>query len=211
MLSRLKGNYEGEVQGAPGSGAGYDWFTVQNGVSLYDPAVTNPYGYLLGHVPLRSRINAIARWANPMGELTTGLLFSYDAPQTYSHIRVITDPGSLNPAIDPQAAGLRLYQYRNNQRGDGTYHAQYYLDLSVQQDFRLMTFGNGRKVSAYVKAVVENVFNHQQQVTFGTGYAALAAGDPISTPFAPNAGFGAAGPINYGRARRMYLSTGLKF
>lgn len=211
VLSRLKGNYEGEVKGAPGSGAGYDWFTVQNGARMYDPTVTNPYGYLLGHVPVRSRVNAIARWANPLGELTTGLLISYDGPQTYSHTRVISDPSSLNPAIDPQAAGLRLLQYQNNTRGDGTYHAQYYLDLSVQQDFRLMTFGNGRKVSAYVKAVVENVFNHQQQVTQGISYSALPAGDPISTPFVPNSGFGAAGPTNYGRARRMYLSTGLKF
>lgn len=211
VLSRLKGNYEGEVKGAPGSGAGFDWFTVQNGARMYDPAVTNPYGYLLGHVPVRSRINTIARWANPLGDLTTGLLFSYDGPQAYSHFRVITDPSSLNPAVDPQAAGLRLYQYQNNARGDGEYHAQYYLDLSLQQDFRLMKFGQGRKVYAYLKVVVENVFNHQQKVTFGTGYAALAAGDPITTPFVPNAGFGAAGPTNYGRARRMYLSTGLKF
>jgi len=211
VLSRLKGNYEGEVKGAPGSGAGYDWFTVQNGVRMYDPAVTNPYGYLLGHVPLRSRVNAIARWTNPLGDLSTGLLFSYDAPQTYSHLRVITDPTSLNPAVDAQAAGLRLYQYENNTWGTGQYHAQYYLDATVQQDFRLLKLRNGRKVDAYVKLVVENVFNHQQRVTFGTGFAALAAGDPISTPFAPNAGFGAAGPTNYGRARRMYLSTGLKF
>jgi hypothetical protein len=173
--------------------------------------VTNPYGFLLGHVPVRSRINAIARWTNPLGDLSTGLLFSYDAPQTYSHLRVITDATSLNAAIDSQAAGLRLFQYENNARGTGEYKAQYYLDVSVQQDFRLLKLKNGRKVDAYVKLVAENVFNHQQQVTFGTGYAALAAGDPISTPFAPNAGFGAAGPTNFGRARRLYLSTGLKF
>ena len=211
VLSRLKGNYEGEVKGAPGSGAGYDWFTVQNGVRMYDPAVTNPYGYLLGHVPVRSRINAISRWSNPLGELTVGLLFSYDGPQTYSHLRVITDASSLNPAIDPQAAGLRLFQYRSNTRGDGEYHAQRYLDFSLQQDFRLKKFANGRKVDAYLKVVVENAFNHQQQVTYGTGYGALAAGNPIATPFVANAGFGVAGPTNYGRARRMYLSTGLKF
>ena len=211
VFSRLKGNYEGEVKGAPGSGAGYDWFTVQNGVRMYDPAVTNPYGYLVGHVPLRSRINAIARWTNPLGELKTGLLFSYDGAQTFSHFRVISDPSSLNAAIDPQAAGLRLYQYRNNARGDGDYRAQHYLDLSIQQDFQLVKVGQGRKVEGYLKVVVENVFNHQQQVTSGTGYVALAAGDPVSTPFVANAGFGAAGPTNYGRARRMYLSTGLKF
>ena len=211
VLSRLKGNYEGEVKGAPGSGAGYNWFTVQNGAQMYDPAVTNPYGYLLGHVPVRSRINGIYRSPNALGDLTVGVLFSYDGPQTYSNLRVITDPSSLNAAIDPQATGIRLFQYRNNTRGDGDYHAQCYLDFSLQQDFRLKKFPNGRKVNAYLKVVVENVFNHQQKVTFGTGYQSLAAGDPIATPFATNAGFGAAGPTNYGRARRMYLSTGLKF
>ena len=211
VFSRLRGNYEGEVKGAPGSGAGFGWFTVQNGVQMYDPAVTNPYGYLVGHVPVRARANAIAHWSNPLGALTTGLLFSYDGPQTFSHLRVITDPSSLNPALDSQAAGLRLYQYQNIARGDGSYHSQYYLDFSLQQDVRLWRFGKGRKVDAYLKLVVENVFNHQQQVTFGTGYAALAPGDPTSTPFVPNAGFGQAGPANYGRARRVMFSTGLKF
>ncbi len=213
VFSSLKGNYEGEAKGGPGSGAGYNWFTVQDGARMYDPAVTNPYGYLLGHVPVRSRVNAIYRWANPLGNLNTGILFSYDGPQSFSHSRTITDPSSLNAAIDPQATGnpLTLLQYQNNVRGDGAYHGQYYVDFSAQQDFQLVKLANSRKVDAYLKVVVENLFNHQQQVTFGTGYSALASGAPLSTPFAPNAGFGLAGPTNWGRARRVYLSTGLKF
>jgi outer membrane receptor protein involved in Fe transport len=209
VWASLKGNYNGEGRGTPGSGQGLSFFTTQNGVRMYDPNITNPYGALAGDTPLRMRFMASRTAQDALGAIHWGFVYRFDSGEHYSHTRTIS-AAMLNPALDPQF-GTKATQYQDNTRGQFVASSQAYLDLSVQQDFTLMKFG-ARHLDGFVKLAITNVFNHTQIVTVNSSYKPAAA--TLNDPWVPASAstFGTAStPANYGGPRVITIATGLKF
>jgi len=222
--SSLKGNYEGEGTSTPARGESINSWYIQNGVQLFDKNWVHPYGYLTGHNPLRMRMNASKQFTNEYGKTTVGFIYRFDAGSHYSNARSISRArlgGYIGgvPAngtnIDP-TAGSSFTQYLDQTRGAGVYNGQAYLDMSITHDFPLFKVG-GKDVTAFGKLVLQNVFNHQQQVTFNTGYSPATGtfGTPtggVNSAWVRSGTFGQpVGPGNYGTARTVTASAGFRF
>ena len=102
-------------------------------------------------------------------------------------------------------------------RGAGVFNAAAYLDLAVTHDFPLFKVA-AKDVTAFAKVVIGNVFNHQQQVTFGTAYSAATGtyGTPtggVNSPWVRSSTFGTDLKSNstYGAARSVAISAGFRF
>ena len=205
--SELKGNYEGEGSSTPGRGEGLKNFTVQDGVTLYDNSINAPYGYLAGHVPIRIRATGAYVSTNAYGKTTWGVVYRFDAGSRYSATRVIA-PTDLNPAISDQY-GTSATQYRSGRGMAGTYPGQSYLDLAITHDFPLfMAFK--KSVNGFAKLNIGNVLNHQQIISYGTGYDDATTG--LSDAWVPNSNYGKLTTSNnYGSTRTVAISTGIRF
>lgn len=208
--SRLTGNYEGEGSSTPARGEGLKSFTVQDGVVMYDRSITAPEGFLAGHNPLRMRLTANYLTTGAWGKTTWGLVYRFDSGSHFSATRTI-DPTDLNPAISSQY-GSSATQYLGGRGEGGVFNATAYLDLAITQDFPLFKVG-GKEVNGFVKAVIGNVLNHQQQITWNTQYAEAsglglgASWDPAD----PNV-FGKPTSNNdFGSARTVTFSAGFRF
>lgn len=206
--SRLRGNYVGEGAASPGRGQGLAFFTIQNGTRMYDPNLINPDGYLPGHIPVRMRWTATYATANALGKQTWGFLYRFDSGLHYSSTRSIAR-NAINPGLDSMF-GSSATQYLG-ERGDGVYNGAAYLDFSLQQDLQLFKVGQ-RPVQAFVKADISNVLNHQQIVNFDTTYANVGKTGSASQAWVRGSDFGkAVGSGNFGEARSVRLSAGVKF
>lgn len=206
--SRLRGNFIGEGAASPGRGQGLEYFSIQNGVSMYDSAQLNPEGYLPGHVPLRMRWTLARTHTNGLGKQTLGFLYRFDSGAHYSNTRAIAR-ADINPALSSQF-GSTGTQYLG-ERGSGVYKASAFLDFSIQQDFNLFKIGS-RSVDAYLKADISNVLNHQQQVTFDTTWNRVPSGGSFNSPWVASANYGQGNASSYwGEARTIRLSMGVKF
>ncbi|WP_306590585.1 TonB-dependent receptor [Geothrix sp. 21YS21S-4] len=223
--SQLKGNYEGEGTSTPARGEGLHNFDVQSGVALYDHNWTTPYGYLTGHVPIRSRITGSRTFNNELGKTSVGLIYRFDSGAHYNNTRVISAVDNPNTAANEARLGGSTMssqfgtsgtQYMNQTRGDGVFMASSYLDLAITHDFPLFKVGS-RDVTAFGKLNISNVLNHQQQVSFSTTYAAATGtyGQPnggVNSPWVPTSTFGKpTGTTNYGTARTITASAGFRF
>ncbi len=211
VWSKLEGNFDGEAKSTPGSGESIEFFTVQNGVRMYDPSISHPDGFLNGHRPLRVRATGFYDWKNPLGKLNIGLVYRFDSGQRYSISRNLTSFSALNPAIDGQAdATGTATQYAPGGRGAGVNNSNAFFDIALQQDFNLFKLSDSKPVAAWVKLNVTNLFNHQQVATIITGYKPA---DNLTDPWvaaSPNYGK-APSPANYAEARQLALSVGIKF
>ena len=206
--SRLKGNFVGEGAATPGRGQGLSYFTVQDGTKMYDPALVNPDGYLPGHVPLRMRWTATYSTANALGKQSWGFLYRFDSGAHWSDTRSIRR-AAINPLLSAQF-GSSATQYLG-ERGTHAFDGQAYLDFSFQQDFDLMKI-MGTTLSGFAKVDIGNVLNHQQQISYDTTYNSVGSAGSYTDAWVKGSSFGTAtGPNNYGSARTVRLSFGLKF
>jgi hypothetical protein len=212
--SSLKGNYEGEGNATPGSGQGINAWSVQNGVQMFNRDAIHPYGALTGDDPLRMRLTASKVYDNAFGKTTIGWIYRFDSGAHYSQYRSITR-ARLNPGLSSQF-GSSTSQYLNNEWGTGVYNAQSYLDLALTQDFPLFK-AYGKTIWAFGKVVIQNVWNHQQQVSFNTAYNSATgtygvAGQAINSPWVRSGTFGTATSAGYyGTPRTIVASAGIRF
>jgi len=208
--SKLWGNYEGESANSPGRGEGLERFTIQDGVEMYDRNVTAPMGWLDGHNPLRIRLMGSYVQDSRFGQTTWGLIYRFDSGSHYSATRNIL-PADLNENISSQY-GTSATQYQGGRGQAGVFDASSFLDLAVTQDFKLFNVGS-KKVSGFVKLVIANFLNHQQQLSWNVQYAP-SEGDGLTPEFikADKAKFGLPTSSNdYGYARNIRISTGFRF
>lgn len=204
--SELKGNYEGEGTSQPGRGQGLKYFTVLNGVKMYDWQVNNAYGYLSGHVPLRIRAQASYVSNNAAGKTTFGLVYRFDSGARFSKARTITR-AALNPGL-PSVFGTSATQYDGERGGAGSFDAQTYVDFAITHDFPLFKVA-GKQVWGFGKFNIFNIFNHQQLAGFGTGYASASS---MTAPWVKSSTFGAINAAGYwGSARSYTISAGFRF
>jgi hypothetical protein len=204
--SELRGNYEGESSNSPGRGEGLNNFTVQDGVFMYDRNITSPEGYLAGHVPLRIRATGAYVNTNAYGKTTWGLVYRFDAGSRYSNVRVV-DPSALNPDLSSQF-GTSASQYLGGRREAGSFPGQSTLDLAITHDFSLFKAFQ-KNVSAFVKLNISNVLNHQQIISFGTGYNEAGS---LNDDWVADSNHGkVTSNTNFGAARSVAISTGFRF
>ena len=212
--SSLKGNYEGESSSSPGRGEGLKYFTVQDGVVMYDRNITSPDGYLAGHVPIRIRATGSYVDTNAYGKTTWGLVYRFDTGSHYSATRSI-DPTDLNVNLSSQY-GTSATQYLGGRGMAGVFPGAAYLDLAVTHDFPLFALLK-KNVNGFAKMTIANVLNHQQILSYGVGYNPniTAQGGYLSglnDPWVRDANNGkVTGNGNFGSARSVAISTGFRF
>ncbi|HJV22810.1 MAG TPA: TonB-dependent receptor [Holophagaceae bacterium] len=210
----LRGNFVGEAAASPGRGQGLEFFTVQNGYTMYDRNITNPSGRLPGDNPLKVNILGTYTLESFLGRTVFGLFARYSSGDVYSNTRSVRRDALTDYNPDPNYTissqfGSRATQYRGNTRGDGRFPVRRDLDLSVQHDFKFPKFPNGRFVDAYLKLDVRNAFNHQSVIETNTAYESLDYGQHLSDPWVQDASFGQ--PTRYADARMIRLSFGIKY
>jgi outer membrane receptor protein involved in Fe transport len=228
----LKGNFEGEGSSTPGRGEGVNAWNVldtyntdTNGiyttvdkanVYAFDKSWTTPDGYLSGHQPLRIRgtLNYTLDWA--LGSTSFGAIYRFDSGSHFSISRKV--PRAQWSADLPSEVGANLVQYKDQSRGAGIFNSVAYTDVAVTHDLPVYKVA-GRPVRIFAKVVIQNLWNHQQDVTWATTYRNNGAkgnaldGNPYSlaTPFYRGANYGAVGISNFGIARTINMSAGLRF
>ena len=213
--SRLRGNYEGEGDNTPSRGEGIERYTVQDGVYMYNSnQIGAPYGFLSGHVPMRARLNASYVSNNAYGKTTWGFIYRYDAGARYSQARTVTR-AQVNPNLDVKW-GRTGTQYLGERGGAGTFNGLTSLDLAVTHDFQLFKVYD-KAVNGFVKLVIQNVLNHQQNYSWGTAYNAATGtytgpNSGLNSPWVPASTNGTVSTnAQFAAARHYAISTGFKF
>jgi hypothetical protein len=181
---------------------------------MFDKNMFHPYGYLTGEDPIRMRFTAAKAYENAYGKTTVGWIYRFDAGSHFSISRGLTRK-QVNPGLSPQA-GSSFTQYYNDQWGQGVFPSQAYVDLALTQDFPLFKVG-GRTVWAFGKVVIQNVFNHQQQIGFNTSYQSPSGTNypypnATSAPWVQASTYGTAKSSDYyGQPRTIVASAGIRF
>lgn len=209
--SKLEGNYEGEGTSQPGRGEGLENFTTQDGVAMYDRNVTAPYGYLVGHVPIRARWQGAYTKESSWGRTTFGLIYQFQTGSHYSDTRSISR-ARLNPNLAGEF-GSTATQYRDNKRGAYVFPGTSFLNFSVHHDWKIFEVRNV-PVHGFVKVVIGNVLNHQQVASWNTTSNAATGTYPngVSSPWVRGASYGLANTnANYAGGRTVTLSGGITF
>jgi hypothetical protein len=222
--SKLEGNYNSETAGQPGGGQSYHWFDTiadedgRNPVQMYDPNIRTPYGYLTGHRPIIMKAQADYAVNSKSGRTVFGFAYQFYSGNHYSDARY-NDPAALNPKL-PASFGNDWTQYKDNKRGDGVFNGVAYHDLSITHDFSLFKVAD-YQATAFVKLVIYNFFNHQQQISWNTTWDD-AAEPYYDAPWIAPATYGTIytsaanmnnriGSSNYfGSARQISLSAGIR-
>ena len=225
--SSLKGNYEGEAGNQPGIGAGLDNYRLWKMEDsdpikvMYDTNFADPYGYLARHRPLMMNWMAEYVVESTLGRTTFGFLYTLEHGLQYSYTRplAVTAPGvvpggytgSLSDQLWRYFFGSTITQGMDNKRTNGKYNTLVYHDLAVTQDFKLFKVYD-YQVSAFVKLQIRNFFNHMQIYSWDTRYQHnnVTAMDAPWVP-GPQSIMGTVRQANYGAARTILLSAGVRF
>jgi len=205
--SSLRGNYQGESAGNPGSGEGLQNFSTYQGQALYTPEALHPYGYLPGHTPLRIRL--LGNWVtkNILGKASLGLVYRFNSGTHFDEVRT-NEAAALSAAL-PAQFGSTFTQYRDNARGTGVFNSTARFDLAINQDFDV-TVIHGRPLSAFTRLLVVNVFNHQQIETFNTNVDPAVGS--LNAPWKRDADYGRAlSPDNFVEPRGIQIHIGVRF
>ena len=205
--SSLAGNYQGEDGGSGTVGAGFRWFSIVNGQTLFDWHPLHPYGPLIGDVPIRIRATADYHWDGPWGRTTLGAIYRFDTGEHHSMSRAITSP-MVNPDLKAygQTTATAWYQFHGDARGTVLYQAQAFTDLTVQQDFKVLALA-GHDLRLFAKLVAFNVFNHQQlRAPLNTWQDAQQG---LADPWALDGS--RLNRNHFGQARTYSIEAGLKF
>jgi hypothetical protein len=234
-LSTLEGNYEGEGDSTPASGQGLSYFrelkyknAEGNEVveTLYDTNKLAPVGYLAGHTPVVANVMADWSFENRWGRTALGYIFSYESGETFSHMRTVPS-AAYHELLEETDYGPDSYEYKDDKRTHGTFNASMYHDLAITHDLNVIKVAN-YKLRIFAKAIITNVFNHQQQLTWNepafkevTQADLDAAGGDLSkvkweeelnTSILPEASRrGTFTNANFGSPRGINISVGLRF
>jgi outer membrane receptor protein involved in Fe transport len=210
--SEARGNFIGEGRSQPGAGfttsglQGTNWYSTANGVRVYDPNTLNPSQTLDGGLT----INALAAksFDNAYGKLDLGLSYFHKSGAPYYESRSVSLASNYpGAATDANIKPTTTYaQYRGDRH---EYNSQTDLALSLQQNFTVMKVAE-HKVNMFMKVAIDNIFNHQQVVSWST---AMAGATLTSDAWAPRSGSWGSptGYTNYQPARSFLLSAGIKF
>lgn len=200
--SRLWGNYEGEDDVEPGRGEGIGAWNL-------DPNQVAPKGYLRGHVPFRIRLMGTYTLDSSLGKTTLGFLYRYDSGSYRSATRMVLG-SALSPDLPLEAQNEVFTQYLDGQRGTLVGGSSSYVDVSVNHEWELRKV-KGVPVRAFLRAVIKNVFNHQQLLIAPMVYASYPDVSTDSwTPDDP-ATFGQPNGASFGEPRSYGLSAGIRF
>ena len=199
------GNYEGE------GGQSIGTSQVGNYPELQSPREI-PNGHLAQYEADRIRLWTTYNFdLHRFGSLTTGLLYRYDSPLTFSYTATVPlsaqvkaqDPGYKSP---PTSATIFF-----GDRGAGEYNATSLFDLSAQYSLPI-----AGRFTPWVKADVYNIFNDDTLLTYNTSVTA----DPNSpkdslgyaTGFVKRAQFGRpTSATSYVQPRTYLLYVGVRF
>jgi hypothetical protein len=233
--SELKGNYEGEAGNQPGSGQGINYYREwkmndDDPVKImYDHTKTDPVGYLTYHKPLVMTWMADYVVESQLGRTTFGLLYTLEhgRPYTYSRSLAVNAPGGFIPGAgwenslsdrlwgSPYMFGASFTQMMDNQRTHGKYNTLVYHDLAITQEFNLFKVYD-YQVRAFAKLQLRNLFNHMQIYSWNTNYKHTRVTD-VDAPWVEGPWNTASPPMgtvmmaNYGAARQVLLSAGVRF
>jgi hypothetical protein len=192
-FSSLTGNYEGEGGNNPGTGQGlnyfryikYDVYDDQGNLVkkdkvelMYDSKKFDPVGYLAGHKPIVMTWMVDYSIANKWGRTALGYMYNFESGPSYGDARRVPTsayhPLLGNPAYTEVE---EAWQYRDDKRTTDRYWNMSGHDLAITHDFNMFKV-MGTPVRAFVKLLIYNFFNHQQQVTWSEPeYAAVTATD----------------------------------
>jgi hypothetical protein len=199
------GNYEGEAGQAIGTSPFGDRPEVQSPREL-------PTGHLSQYEANRVRLWTTYNFDfHRFGNLTTGLLYRYDSPLTFSYVATVArsaqskalDPGYKNT---PDTVNLFF-----GDRGAGQYNSTSLFDGSLQ--YNLPVAG---RLTPWIKADVFNILNDKTLLTYNTSIVA----DPNSpkdalgypTGFTKRATFGRPNSAtSYVQPRTYLLYVGVRF
>ena len=208
--SSLTGNYQGESPGSGPNGQGLQYFSVQDGVKMYDPSQYNPNGPLAGDNPLRIRLAGQYHADSRLGRTTLGLIYRFDSGAHGSSSRALVG-SEVNPAFASQAQGATFYQYQNGQRGQVVFPAQAYTDLALSQDFTPIHTA-GKALTLFAKLTLTNVFNHQQVINFQNLWNNVTPATAPGSAWVPDPGNGQPqSRSDFGAARTVGLQVGARF
>jgi hypothetical protein len=222
--SELMGNGTGEGKSSPSNPYGIELYNYspKDGTKIYDTALTSPYGRLatLGN-PAPLAINGIVGYTkdNSWGKITYGVNYRFSSGTHYDESRTM-DLSKL-PGLGYDSANIGNFaynvlgsaEYRNGQRGTGVFNGSSYTDLSIQQDFSVLKIFR-KDVNAFVKINFYNVWNHQQLISWNTGYGTNDTGvfGAAGKPWVKGSSYGLPTKASdYGDARSVTMSAGFKF
>ena len=151
-----EGNYEGE------SGQSIPTSSVGVRPEMQDPREV-PYGRLAQFEADRIRLWTTYTFdMRRFGNLSTGLLWRYDSPQTFSYTATPARSAiskSLNPGYHNAPTTVNL---TFGPRGLGQYNAASLFDTSVQYSYPIA------RVTPWIKFDVRNVFNKSTLIAYNT-------------------------------------------
>lgn len=198
------GNYEGE------SGQ-----SIPTTVIGDRPEMQDPREYTTGRLA-QFEADRVRLWTTynflmgRFGQLSTGLLYRFDSPQTFTYNASIARSAqskAANPGYHNAPTSVTILF---GDRGAGEYNATSLFDASLQYSFPIT------RVTPWVKFDVRNVFNNNTLVSYNTSITA----DPNSpkdsmgyaTGYTKNATFGRPTNANsYVRPREYLLYAGIRF
>lgn len=214
-LSQLRGNYEGGQVGTTDPINNYGALGGTPGA--YWKAPTRDQfggtGPLLADVPVRIRAFSNYIMTLGTGRLNFGAIFSYTSGAPYSKTGTTTlNRLGLADGV-PSALGstyTRYFDLRGGMRFADTYRT----DLQIAYDVPVW-----RKVTFFTQLNLINAFNHQQLATWNTTASGVFADTSNATAnrnreptWTPGSNYGkATGSGNFGLARTITISAGLKF
>jgi len=107
--------------------------------------------------------------------------------------------------------GPSYTQFFDGKRRSEAFNSQSYYDLSLTTEFPLIKV-YGKQVSGFLKAMIFNVFNHQQNITWNVGWKPITVADGLDAPWEEVDGFGSVNSAGlWGDARSMNFSAGVRF
>ncbi|MBL0313568.1 MAG: TonB-dependent receptor [Holophagaceae bacterium] len=201
-LSQLNGNYEG---GQVGTTEQWNNFGPQ-GAYAGQPTpfqLGHTYGPLLADVPVR--IRAFSNYTRKLGpgRFNAGAIFQFTSGAPYNKTAT-AGPSFLTPELISIGGNSYARFYAN--RGNFRFADFYRTDLQLAYDLPVW-----RKFTWFTSVNLQNVFNHQQVVTWNTA-ASIPTSGPDAGKFLPGASYGqATARGNFLNGRTLTFSTGIKF
>ncbi|HUK37337.1 MAG TPA: TonB-dependent receptor [Vicinamibacterales bacterium] len=200
---------DGDYEGEGGQGIGTSPYGDR-------PEIQSPREIPTGHLA-QYEADRVRLWTtynfnfHNAGNLTAGLLYRYDSPQTFSYTASVprsSVSASLNPGYHSEDPNVTLFF---GDRGAGKFNASSLFDVSLQYSIPV-----AGRVTPWVKLDVTNVFNSNTLLTWNTSIVA----DPNSpkdslgypTAFTKRSTFGTpSSATSYVLPRQYLVYAGVRF
>lgn len=200
-----EGNYEGE------SGQSITTSVYGNYVEMQSPREL-PSGRLSQYEADKVRLWTTYNFDfHRFGNLTTGLIYRYDSPQTFSYSATVgrsAISNSKNPGYKGAGTSVGIFF---GDRGIGTFNSTSLFDVSLQYSIPV-----AGRVTPWLKFDVRNVMNSDTQVTWNTAVVADSTSPVDSwgyrTGFVKGTAFGRpSGASSYTTPREYFVYAGFRF